>query len=287
MSRKTPCRKCGEFFFSRQPKPSRVTRRKFLGMALLVAFSIPTWGQDKHGVFGNTEQSEAAMIGILYDLKQTQDHKPTDVDAISYLTVLDDFFSHGWDEKRLDPYYRVSRPLYTTQIFIPLFDANEAPKEFGVEKTVQPSRWIVHYKAQVSPPEAGTYRFVGFADDVIVVAVNRKTVLNGSMPSSPLPGLHWQSSEPLGARAADGRLTYGDWMDLGTNEIIDLDIIVGERPGGDMGAFLLVQEKGAAYANDYQGNPILPIFQVAPYDTPVASRAPEFAKGFPIWKSYQ
>jgi hypothetical protein len=272
MSRPTLCRNYGE---------------TLLSLALLIAFSSPVWSQENHGVFGNAEQSQAAMIGILYDFKQTQNHTPTGVDSKSYLSVLDDFFSHGWDEKRLDRYYRVSRPLYTTQIFIPLFDADEAPREFGVERTVQPSRWIVHYKAQVSAPTAGTYRFVGYADDVIVVAVNQKPVLDGSRGDSPLPGLHWRSSEPLGAKSANGKLTYGDWMDLAANEIIDLDIIVGERPGGFMGAFLLVQQQGANYASDASGNPILPIFQVAPYDTPSSLEAPEFAQGFPIWKSYQ
>jgi hypothetical protein len=42
---------------------------------------------------------------------------------------------------------------------------------------VQPSNWIIHYKGQVSPPSAGTYRFWGTADDLIAVAVNGKTEL--------------------------------------------------------------------------------------------------------------
>ncbi len=33
------------------------------------------------------------------------------------------------------------------------------------------------YKAQVSPPAPGTYRFVGIADDILAVGVNGKTML--------------------------------------------------------------------------------------------------------------
>jgi hypothetical protein len=37
--------------------------------------------------------------------------------------------------------------------------AGVAPKAFGVEKTVEPNHWLIHYKGRVSPPENGRYRF--------------------------------------------------------------------------------------------------------------------------------
>src|SRR5271167_3791405 len=130
--------------------------------------------------FGKSTQSEAALIGVLYDLKQTQDHKPTNVDPETYSAVIDEFLSKGWDESVLNRYYRVSKPLYTTQIFIPNMNADKAPEAFGAERTVKPSRWVIHYKAQVSPPSGGTYRFWGIADDIMAAAVNGKTVLVGA-----------------------------------------------------------------------------------------------------------
>jgi len=236
--------------------------------------------------FGQSKQSEAALIGVLYDLKQTQDHKPTNVDPAVYCTVIDEFLSKGWDETVLNRYYRVSRPLYTTQIFIPSMDANQAPKAFGAEKTVQPSRWVIHYKGQVSPPESGTYRFWGIADDVMAVAVNGKTVLVGNRRDTRLPLTNWKASERDGAHAGDGELRPGDWMPLKEDEIIDLDVIVGERPGGIFNAFLMIEKQGASYNTDRRGHPILPIFQIAAYTTPPTHDA-EFATGFPPWKSYQ
>jgi len=237
-------------------------------------------------VFGQSKQSEAALMGIFYDLKQTQDHKPTNVDPETYSAVVDEFLSQGWDESVLNRYYRVSKPLYTTQIFIPNMNADLGPKAFGAEKTVKPSRWIVQYKGQVSPPESGTYRFWGIADDVMAVAVNGKTVLVGNRRDTRLPKTNWQASERDGAHAGDGSLRPGDWITLKADEIIDLDIIIGERPGGIFNAFVMVEKQGASYDTDRRGHPILPIFQIAPYDTPKTGDA-EFATGFPTWKSYQ
>jgi len=248
-------------------------------------------GADDPNVFGEKTQSEAAMMGILYDLKQTQDRQPTNVDPGKYFGVIDEFLSKGWDENVLNHYYRVSRPLYTTQIFIPDIDANQAPKAFGAESTVKPSRWVIHYKAQVSPPEDGTYRFVGSSDDFIAVAVNGKTELvaplnQPSTKACPLTG--WKPSEPMAGRAANGQLCRGDWVAMKAGEPVDLDIIIGERPGGHFNAFLLVEKQGGHY--EMEGSqPILPIFQVAAFDTKSGDPKdePRFAKGFPIWKSYQ
>lgn len=237
-------------------------------------------------VFGQSKQSEAALIGVLYDLKQTQDHKPTNVDPDTYSAVLDEFMSQGWDESVLNRYYRVSKPLYTTQIFIPSMNADQAPKAFGAEKTVKPSRWVIHYKGQVSPPDTGTYRFWGIADDIMAVAVNGKTVLVGNRRDTRVPKTNWQASERDGAHAGDGSLRPGDWMNLKSNDIIDLDIIIGERPGGVFNAFLMVEKQGVNYDRDNRGHAILPILQIAPYDTPATNDA-KFAKGAPTWKSYQ
>ena len=39
-----------------------------------------------------------------------------------------------------------------------------------------------------------------------------------------------------------------------------LEILCGENPGGLVGGVLLVEEKGAQYAHDPAGRPILPLF---------------------------
>jgi hypothetical protein len=258
-----------------------------LGMVVLATGSRAR-GDDDSSVFGQSQQSEAALIGMMYDLKQFLPNQPTSL-AVDYSTVVENFLRENWDEAILNRYYRVSRPLYTTQIFIPTMDAGLAPKAFGAEKTVKPSQWIIHYKAEVSAPSAGTYRFWGAADDVLAVAVNGATELVCCRPDTHVPNDGWTqtSTQIIPGPEGDDPLRPGDWFTLGDKEIMDLDVIIGERPGGAFNAFLLIEKKGGAYQKDAQGNLILPIFQVAPYATKGMEPLPKFATGFPIWKSFQ
>ena len=268
-----------------------VTYRAFipvLGCILALIPSSPSRADDSSSLFGNSQQSESALMGMMYDIKQME--KNSGGTTNDYPTVIDEFLTKGWDEAVLNRFYRVSRPLYTTQIFIPNMDAGLAPKAFGAEKTVKPSMWVIHYKGQVSPPSAGTYRFWGCADDVLAVAVNEKSELVFCRPDMALPKNGWKQTDPDGAQAADDPLRPGDWFTLGDKEIMDLDVIIGERPGGLFNAFLMVEKKGQTYQKDAQGHPILPIFQVAPYSTPKVddlNSEPKFSTDSPAWKCYQ
>ena len=260
-----------------------------IGLCLLLP--LLARADDDSSVFGHATPSEAALIGVLYDTKQTYNHKPTYIGVgDGYTAVIDNFIARHWDEAVLNKFYRVSKPLYTTQIFVPNMNADNAPKAFGAEKLVQPSGWLIHYKGQVSPPTTGVYRFWGSGDDVMAVAVNGKTVLVANRFDSPFHLVKWKSAEPDGAQAADGPLHAGDWMPLRADQIVDLDVVIGERPGGYFNAFLLVEKQGDTYMKDQDGRGIFPIFQVAPYNTPDLNNVgaePRFAKGFPTWKSYQ
>src|SRR5690606_35696279 len=140
------------------------------------------------------ESTESALIGIFYDLKQSQDRQEMKVTDPSYVAALDEFVSDGMDESYLNTYFRAGLPLYATQIYIPKMNANEAPKAFRVHDVVKPRYWIIHYKGQISPPEDGTYRFVGIADDILTVAIDRKIVLVGNRYSSVFKKLGWKSS---------------------------------------------------------------------------------------------
>ena len=254
----------------------------FLGIILSLTFG---WGEEKKpNVFGRetVNEGESALMGMFYDLKQTQTGEPTTVDPDSYSTVLENFLRKGWDESVLNHYYRATKPIYTTQICIPLMDADNGPKAFGLEKRVKPRCWVIHYKGQVVPPHDGTYRFYGYADDLCVVAVDGKLVLQASRGDTPVappsPGVNYD--------AGNDRLRVGKWMDLKASQPVDLDILIGERPGGQFCAFLLVEEKGGNYEME-NGVPILPLFQVAPYDTPSYPESVKFSKKASIWKALQ
>lgn len=231
---------------------------------LVIALSAPSpaVAQDTQTarVFGATTRSEAALIGILYDLKQDQKHKPKNE---QYLELIFGFLREGWDEGILNEFYRATRPLYTTQVFIPLMNADEAPRSFGVQDIMQPRMWVVHYKGQVSPPHPGTFRFVGNSDDILAVAVNGKTELIAEYPKWRSHNHGWREAPRDGMGTPVGPAVSGDWFTVKEGQVIDLDIIIGEYPGGRFGAWLMIEEQGVTYEKNSQGKPILPVFQLS------------------------
>ena len=183
----------------------------FLSLVLFVSQFTIVRGEDPAPYIGTTTRTEAALIGIMYDMKQDQQRHDIPMDPRSFLYVLANFLDNDWDEGMLSKYYRVSRPLYTTELNFDRINADIAPKAFGVDKYVQPKMWMAWYKGQVTPPSDGTYRFVGFADNYLAVAVNLKTVLVACLSSSPSPANgsprpmaahRWQKAPPVSGGAA-------------------------------------------------------------------------------------
>ncbi len=252
---------------------------------LSLAAPLAAQEEEKENYFGKEDKTRSGLIAIIYDLKQTQSRTPSGVGADRYPAVVREFLEKGWDEVVLNRFFRITRPLYATQIFIPRIDAGAAPKAFGVQDLIKPSEWVVHYKGQVSPPRTGRFRFVGYADDVMAVAVNGKTVMIGCRPDMDLDEV-WKSKGPRGANAFNGSLVYGDWVDMEKGSPIDLDVLVGERPGGDFGAFLLYQMEGEEYAKGAGGHPVLPIFQLAKQPMTFADswRVPPFCVAAETWQ---
>lgn len=235
--------------------------------------------------FGSREMSGASLIGILYDLKQTQAKKPLKMNTKRYGEIVDEFISKNWDEGVLNRYFRAPLPLYTTQVFIPLISARAAPTAFEVADTVKPSYWLIHYKGQVSAPSSGDWRFWGYGEEVCSVAVNGRNVLLSNWHEITTPSVGWKSPEPRGQPVARGHLRAGDWITLEKGEVIDLDVLIGERAGGVFCAFLLIEKRGETY-RQVNGRPVLPVFQLAPRDTAApepVKRSPVIAKDGPIW----
>jgi hypothetical protein len=208
----------------------------------LTAANMHAADRDKDSMFGSSKRTAGALIGILYDFKQDQKRQKIPMEREMFERSVAQFVDSGWDEGLLNKYYRVPRALYTTQLQIPTINADDGPKAFGVEKTVDPQKWAVHYKGQVAAPEDGTYRFCGNSDDFVVVAVNGKTCLVAEMPGTPM-GVKWVAKE--GPPPGDFQAA-GDWINFRAGEPVDLDIITGESPGGQYRCRLSIQKKGGA-----------------------------------------
>jgi len=226
-----------------------------LALACILGSPVHLRAQDE--AFGSSASTgQAALIGILYDLKQTQQRQPTKETERTYRGVIAAFLQADWDEDILNRYFRVTRPVYTTQIFIPSMNADQAPKAFGVSDVVEPRMWVVHYKGQVAAPENGVYRFSGEADDIMAVRINGRTVLVAGRPDCLPPKSVWNASEG----DVHGR-RLGDWVSLKAGQVVDFDVIIGERPGGQFLALLYVEKQGSIAAKP-------PIFKLAPTPPP-------------------
>ena len=250
-------------------------------------------------LFGFKEaQPGGTLEGQFYDLKQFRSHKdnpdlakmgPTNL-AISEVS---NFVKRGWSNSVLVKFFKAPTTLYATQIFVPVMMASEAPKAYGVEKEVKPMAWIAHYRGKVSPPATGTYRFVGAGDDLMAVRLNGRLVLDcgGSRVSDFKPDRLKAFAYPYAFGKNSwlisnrGGFSVGNRMDLSAGQFYDIDIVFSEGPGGLFCAMLLFEQENVAYEKDTKGNPILPIFRVAPSKTPVADTAPKFMADGPIWRA--
>jgi hypothetical protein len=239
---------------------------------------------EEGSAFGSPVKSTGSMIGIFYDLKQNQKRERVKVD---YLTVMGRFLDSGWNERVLSGFFRGTRPIYATEIFIHTMRATAAPDAFQLADVVEPSYWFVIYKAQVSPPEDGTYRFVGIADDVMAVAVNGKTTLVSNWENTPNRSQWRQSDTSSDFRVWAGPLRHGDWFEARKGQPIDLDILLGEYPGNIFGAWLLIEKKGATYTRDARGNPELPVFQVRAKSITPAHQDVPFTTNSPPWTCHE
>jgi PA14 domain len=258
------------------------TRSGLLIAALLGSLAADA-GLHAASVFGSRERVTPALVGIFYDFKQNQKREPTPKPSNLYRVTIDDFLTNGLNEQDLSGFFRAGLPLYATQIQMPPMDANKAPEAFGVAAFVKPSLWIVHYKGQIAPPEDGTYRFLGGSDDVMTVAINGKVVLVANHPGTKWTRLGWTEPSDVGPRnllQGAPSTYYGDWIDLKASQPVDIDIIVGERPGGTFSARLLYAKKGVVYPTTKKGAPIFPLFQTAAQ--PIES--PNFLTNLPPWR---
>lgn len=58
-------------------------------------------------------------------------------------------------------------------------------------------------------------------------------------------------------------LEIGDWFSLSKDRPVDMEVLVGERPGGAFYCHLLIEQEGVEYPEGPDGRPILPVFKTA------------------------
>ena len=157
--------------------------------------------------------------------------------------------------------------LYLTHLAIADSNASSGPEYFGAKDSIKPSGWMAHYSGKVTVPKTGTYRFSGLGDDYLMLMINGRPRLVASWGDiqASVAG-RWEPTEPSGRFTSPMPgmpLVFGDWINLKAGEVIDIDLAIGERPGGKVGFVLHVEEKGVSYRKAPNGRPILPLFTTA------------------------
>ncbi len=226
-------------------------------------------GKNFVSMFGSKMSGGEAfgIVGTFYDFKQDKSGKPTAAmgdplnrgaksngpAVVAYRKEVHEFLvDRKWSVSSLSDKYRAPDVLWAAQIFIPTVTADVGPTAYGVEKTVKPSRWIVHYKGAVKVPQTAKFRFIGMGDDFLCVKWSGRVVLDSGY-EQPITGINniypdfgKQKFLEVHPSKLGKPLRCGPWLTMTAGQNVPLEIVIGETPGGFFSAFLLFEVADAA-----------------------------------------
>lgn len=226
------------------------------------------------------------MIGTFYDIKQSKDLKPTasmsGAGAVpAYRKVVQSFIDGGWSTSRFSGFYRAPDQLVSTQLWIPSQGADAAPKAFGVEKQVKPSRWVVHYRCMIEAPSSMPFRFVGSGDDWLIVRWDRKVALDDGYERVEVGGDN--RYKDFGQTCTDefkidrrpgtlGRLRAGPWIRPVKGQQVAFEVLMGETPGGVFDMYLAIEPAKSETTKNgkFEGSGRLKLFRCGTGPLPAA-----------------
>ena len=216
-------------------------------------------------LFGGGQTIGNDFVGTFYDFKRDRLGKPVPMDPDTYRQLLKQFVLKGWRTSVFARYYRSPRKLYATTFAVPPVQSALAPEAFGESDTIGYC-WAAHYKGQLVHYEDIRFRFWGMGDDVMMIRVDGKVVLNACWPGDTEDYFTtvWQSSSadsrkyPLGNNLS----VVGDWVELKAGVPLEMEVLIGEVPGGVFQSMLCVEVEGVEYPrNPFRNGPTLPIFK--------------------------
>jgi hypothetical protein len=199
-------------------------------------------GKGMVSLFGVSGFGTSGLVGVFYDFKQDPKGNFKDPGRAPYVALVRGFMKSGWSETYLrQRFFSAPDKLTLTHVFIPQIPAEEAPKAYNVADKVKPSRWMAHYRGSVTAPISGRFRFVGAADDWIVVRWGGRVVLDSGYDIVAQPEKHngppcgvadvFPSSLPIPLRC-------GPWLTVAKGRDYPIEVAIGETPGGVFYAYL-------------------------------------------------
>lgn len=223
---------------------------------------------DLSTLFGGKKGVGNELEGTFYDLKTSNKGTPTGMDLGKYDEALQRFLG-SWSKNRLDDYFKAPKSLYSVAFMMPNMDANAAPDAYEVADVVQPKMWVALYTGKIAAPETGRYRFCGMGDDILYVRVKRRLVLDACWPDVAGRLTGWESDDDDNRKfnLGNNNMVMGDWIHLTKGKAVDIEILLGERPGGRFCCQLLIEQDGVEYSRvpfKDGTRPVLPVFKLAP-----------------------
>ncbi len=137
-------------------------------------------------------------------------------------------------------------------------------ERLGLSKKANQHGWMVWYSGQVTPPAPGRYRFWGYADNHLLVAIDGQVRLEASRFDTSfredLTGVHRHSHPSLPCLNSHAGFSSGEWFDIGDETSVEIDILFGEMSNNHTSGLLLIERQGQTYEETVWGQPRWPIF---------------------------
>lgn len=242
---------------------------------------IPSRGSGGGGL-GGGNRLESDMLGMFIDLSHdgngnTRSYGNNKAELYSAVKYMLD---KNLGREAFTPYQIIPKRIPLARLIVKSSYSAVGPKSFGVQDKVKKNApWVVVYRGKLQPEKSGTYRFAGYFDDVMVVRVGGKTVMEyywdtrnnkageqsklktgWTTPNDPIVGKHVMKTN-----GGSTPLAYSSWIDLNANQSVDIEILIGDDggegdSGGSTGGILLIEERGRKYDKTKGGMPILTPF---------------------------
>ncbi|MGN0855104.1 MAG: hypothetical protein ACI4R9_06260 [Kiritimatiellia bacterium] len=223
---------------------------------------------------GGGQDVTGCLIGRIVDFKSNADGTPRPAYSAegTYWKDAKSLVDQNFSESAFGQFFSPVKRVALTHLWVPPQASENGPKAFGVGDVVKPSGFAVYYTGTLRSATPGRYRLWGYFDDFMLVRINGKTVLDavwntGGLSAGKMTG--WQTSD----RAAVGRvkcpqgggkMAPSDWFTVDAKHPVEMELFVGERPGGLVGGVLLIEQEGVEYAKAADGTMILPVFASRP-----------------------
>lgn len=206
--------------------------------------------------------SESSLTGKIFGVREGAFSAPANKEALSKQSVVRQFLPlirSGFKKSARFKTFTQGRPLRFTGIAgtYDHFPLRNSLAPYSVERG-----WMSWYSGEAKPLTSGRYRFWGYADNHLLVAIDRTPVFEGSRYASPfrdelkVPRKNHPLFPCLNAKAG---FASGRWFEVG-EEPVRIDLLFGETSMTMTSGLLLIEREGTPYEKTYWGQPKWPLF---------------------------